>query len=45
MEGEKYIYKGFDTICKLNPRDGTITLTKLLMKDAKFTKKETKIGA
>ena len=30
---------------KLNPRDRTITLTKLLIKDAKFTPKVTKIGA
>ena len=44
MEGEKQIYKGSDTMCKLNPRDRTITLTKLLIKHAKFTPKETKIG-
>ena len=30
---------------KLNPRDRTITLTKLLIKHAKFTPKETEIGA
>ena len=45
MEGEKSIYKGFDTMCKLNPSDRTITLTKLLIKHANFTPIETKIGA
>ena len=30
---------------KLNPRDRTITITKLLIKHAKFTPKETEIGA
>ena len=30
---------------KLNPSDRTITLTKLLIKHAKFTPKETEIGA
>ena len=30
---------------KLNPRDRTITLTKLLIKHAKLTPKETEIGA
>ena len=30
---------------KLNPRDRSITLTKLLIKHAKFTEKETEIGA
>ena len=30
---------------KLNPRDSTITLTKLLIKHAKLTPKETEIGA
>ena len=32
-------------MCKLNPRDRSITLTKLLIKHAKFTQKETEIGA
>ena len=30
---------------KLNPRDRTMTLTKLLIKHAKLTPKETEIGA
>ena len=30
---------------KLNPSDRTITLTKLLIKHAKFTPKKTEIGA
>ena len=45
MEGDKMIYKGSDTMCKLNPRDRTITLTKLKIKHAKFTPKGTEIGA
>ena len=45
MEGEKSIYKGYDTMWKFNPRDITITLTKLLIKHAKLTSKETEIGA
>ena len=45
MEGDKSIYKGSDTMLKLNPRDRTITLTKLLIKHAKLTSKETEIGA
>ena len=45
MEGDKSIYKGFDTMWKLNPRDRTITLKKLLIKHAKLTPKETEIGA
>ena len=45
MEGGKLIYKGFDTMCKLNPSDRSTTLTKLLIKHAKFTQKETEIGA
>ena len=45
MEGDKLIYKGFDTMWKLNLRDGIITLTKLLINHAKFTPKETEIGA
>ena len=45
MEGEKFIYKGSDTMWKLNPRDTTITLTKFLIKHAELTSKETKIGA
>ena len=45
MEGDKSIYKGSDTMWKLNPIDRTITLTKLLIKHAKFTPKETEIGA
>ena len=45
MEGDKSIYKGSDTMWKLNPSDRTITLTKLLIKHAKFTPNETEIGA
>ena len=45
MEGEKSIYKGSDTMWKLNPSDRTITFTKLLIKHAKVTPKETEIGA
>ena len=45
MEGDKSIYKGYDTMCKLNPSDRTITLTKLLIKHAKLILEETKIGA
>ena len=45
MEGEKLIYKGFDTMWKFNPIDRTMTLTKFLIKHAKFTPKETEIGA
>ena len=45
MEGDKLIYKGSNTMWKLNPSDRTITLTKLLIKHAKFTQKETEIGA
>ena len=45
MEGEKLIHKRFDTMYKLNPRDISITLTKLLIKHAKFTQNETEIGA
>ena len=32
-------------VCKLNPRDRTIALTKLLIKHAKLTPMETEIGA
>ena len=32
-------------VYKLNPRDRSITLTKLLIKHAKFTQKEIEIGA
>ena len=45
MEGDKSIYKSSDTMWKFNPSDRTITLTKLLIKHAKFTQKETEIGA
>ena len=45
MKGDKSIYKGSDTMWKLNPSDRTITLTKLLIKHAKLTPKETKIEA
>ena len=45
MEGEKSIYKGSDTMWKLNPSDKTIALTKLLIKYAKLQTKETEIGA
>ena len=44
MEGEKLIYKGSDTMWKLNQRDRTIKLTKWLIKHAKLTPKETEIG-
>ena len=47
-----FTYGGFEgqskpTTCmwKLNLGDRTITLTKLLIKHAKFTQKETEIGA
>ena len=45
MEGKKEIYKGSDTMWKLNPSNRTIALTKLLIKHAKLQAKETKIGA
>ena len=45
MEGEKLIYKGSDTMCKLNPGDISIALTKLLIKHANLHTKETEIGA
>ena len=45
MEGDKSVYKGSDTMCKLNPSDITIALTKLIIKHAKLTPKETEIGA
>ena len=45
MGGDKFIEKGSDTMWKLNPRDRTITLTKLLIKHAKLTPKEIEIGA
>ena len=45
MEGDKSIYKGSDTMCKLNPTDRTIALTKLLIKHANLHTKETEIGA
>ena len=44
MEGEKLIYKGFYTMWKLNPVYRKITLTKFLIKHAKFTPKEAEIG-
>ena len=44
-KGYKLIYKGSDPMWKLNPRDRTITLTKLIIKHAKLTPKETEIGA
>ena len=45
LEGDKSIYEGTDTMWKLNTRDKKITLTKLLINHAKFTPKETEIGA
>ena len=39
------IYTWEEFLWKLNPRDRTITLTKLLIKHAKLTSKETEIGA
>ena len=44
MEGDKLIYKFYYTMWKLNPRDRTTTLTKLL-KHEKLTPNETEIGA
>ena len=44
MEGDKFIYKGSDTMWKLNPSDRTIALTKLLIKHANLHTKETEIG-
>ena len=45
MEGVKLIYKGSDTMWKLNPSDRTIALTKLLIKPANLHIKKTEIGA
>ena len=45
MEGDKSIYKGSNTMWKLNPSDRTITLTKLIIKHEKLKSKETEIGA
>ena len=45
MEGEKSIYKGSNTMWKLNPGDRTIALTKLLIKHENLHTKETEIGA
>ena len=45
MEGQKSIYKGSDTMLKLNPSDTAIALTKLLIKPANLHTKETEIGA
>ena len=45
MEGYKLIYIGSNTMWKFIPSDRAITLTKLLIKHAKFTLKETEIGA
>ena len=45
MEGEKSIYKGSDTMWKLNPAVRTITLTKISNYTFKLHIKETKYGA
>ena len=45
MKGENLIYKGSDTMQKLNPSDRTIALTKLLIKHENLQTKETEIGA
>ena len=46
MEGEKLIYKGSDTMCKLNPGVKiTITLTKFANYTCKLHTKETEYGA
>ena len=39
MEGEKSIYKGSDTMWKLNPSDRTIALTKIANQPCKITNK------
>ena len=44
MEGDKSIYKGYNTMWKLNPGDRTIALTKLLIKHANLHT-EIEIGA
>ena len=45
MEGEKLIYKGSDTMWKLNPGVRTITLTKFSNYTCKLHTKETGYGA
>ena len=45
MEGEKSIYKGSDTMWKLNPGVRTITLTKNANYTCKLLTKETVYGA
>ena len=45
MEGDKSIYKGFDTIWKLNPGVRKITLTKIANYTCKLHAKETEYGA
>ena len=39
MEGEKSIYKGFDTMWKLNPSDRTIAFAMIVNQTWKFTHK------
>ena len=43
--GSIKLYMKVNIFWKLNPRERSITLTKLLIKHAKFTQKETGIGA
>ena len=45
LEGEKSIYKGSDTMWKLNPVFRTITLTKIANYTCKLHTKETEYGA
>ena len=45
MEGDKSIYKGFDTMCKLNPGVRTIAHTKIANQTCKLHTKETTYGA
>ena len=44
LEGEKSIYKGSDTICKLNPGVRKITLTKIADYTCKLHTKEVEYG-
>ena len=45
LEGEKSIYKGSDTMWKLNPVVITITLTTIANYTCKLLTKETEYGA
>ena len=45
LEGEKSMYKGSDTMSKLNPFVRTITLSKISNYTCKLHTKETEYGA